>query len=101
VNGIRALNDADLSYNFNEYFRTTSVDNLDGKDMFVMANSNSIRPSRIYYKKINTQVDIGLFENKFIFPLYLTNDMNLLSSITGLSILRDVVPTSIKKSNNY
>lgn len=101
VNNIRKINNTDLVYNFNEYFRTKSTDSLENKEMFVLANSNSIRPSRIYYKKVTTEIDPGVFENKFIFPLYLSNNISLLTSITGMSVLRNVTPTEIKRSINY
>jgi len=101
VNGIRNIKSGDLTYKFNEYFRLTNNGNLSGKDMFVTANSNSIRPSRIYYKKIETETGAGTFEYKFIFPLYIQNNMSSLSSIVGLTVLRSVSPTTIRQSVNY
>lgn len=101
VNGIRTIKTGDLTYKFNEYFRMNSVDALNNKEMFVTANSNSIRPSRIYYKKIQTEVSSGNYEYKFIFPLYIQNNMSSLSAIVGLTVLRSVTPTSIAQSVNY
>lgn len=101
INGTRKLNNVDLVYKFNEYFRIKTNNDLQDKDMFVLANSNSIRPSRIYYKKITTETLSGIFENKFIFPLYLGNDITLLTSITGMSVLRNVNATEVKQSVNY
>jgi hypothetical protein len=90
-----------MVYKFNEYFRVKSNENLEDKDMFVTANSNSIRPSRIYYKKITTETSAGVFENKFIFPLYISSDISLLTSITGMMVLRNTTPTEIKQSVTY
>jgi hypothetical protein len=101
VNGTRKLNNTDMVYKFNEYFRVKTSENIADKEMFVLANSNSIRPSRIYYKKVTTQTDTNVFENKFIFPLYIENDINLLMSITGMTVLRDVTPIEVKRSINY
>lgn len=101
INGTRMLNTTDLSYGFNEYLRIGSTANLDDKEMFVMARSNSIRPSRIYYKKVKTEIGTGSFENKFIFPLYLASDIATLTANTGLTVLRAVTPTSVKQSTTY
>jgi hypothetical protein len=101
VDGKMKVNYVDLTYKFNEYFRINSSSGLDGKEMFVNANSNSIRPSRIYYKKIKTEIGINSFENKFIFPLYISNNVTLLSGITGMVVLRDVTPISVNQSVTY
>jgi len=101
IDGMRKISTEDLTYNFNEYYRVNTVSALDDEEMFVLASSNSIRPSRVYYKKIKTETSSGAFENKFIFPLYISNDMSLLSALTGLTVLRGVTPTNIKQSDGY
>jgi len=97
----RKINNIDLCYKFNEYFRINTLASLDNKEMYALASSNSIRPSRIYYKKIETQTEQNIYETKFIFPLYLINDINMLKETTSLSVLQNLSPTTIKQSNSY
>lgn len=101
VNGTRAVKTGDLTYKFNEYYRVNSTLPYDANEMYVNANSNSIRPSRIYYKKVKTEIGTNSFENKFIFPLYLGNDVAILPTITGLVVLRSVTASSVKQSITY
>ena len=103
VDGIRSIKAGDLTYKFNEYFRLEANSAaLNNNDMYVMANSNSIRPSRIYYKKVATEKAVGVFEYKFIFPLYIQNNMSSLASIVGLTVLRSVTPLApVRQSTNY
>lgn len=67
---------------FNEYFRMDTVVDITGQNMFVESRSNSIRPSRIYYKHVNTHKDVNLWENKYMFPMYLGDYIDL-NSIMG------------------
>lgn len=101
----RTVKPGDLSYNFNEYFRivASDIDIPVNKGMFAMAGSNSIRPSRIYYKKIKTEIGSGSYEYKFIFPLYLCSGLSVstLAANTGLSVLSSVEATSVTQSTSY
>lgn len=103
VNTQMFLNSGDLSYKFNEYFRTktkvslASTQTIPEKEMFALANSNSIRPSRIYYKRVETATATNEFENKFIFPLYLVDGAvsSNISKVMGLSVLRNFDITNL------
>jgi hypothetical protein len=101
VDSTRKTNTIDLTYKFNEYFRINTSASITDKEMYVTANSNSLIPSRIYYKKIETQIASNNFETKFIFPLYLTENISLLSNITGLVVLRNLSPTEVRQSVSY
>lgn len=86
-----------------EYFLINTENKLN-KEMYLTSNSNSIRPSRIYYKKIETQTGDESYENKFIYPYYLGGEIDL--SSVGENIIEtagnDIIlngPGNIKKGN--
>lgn len=71
----------------NEYYRITTNDTT-SKELYLTSNSNSLRPPRIYYKKVTTQIAADKYEHKFIYPYYLGGILQLDNS--GMNVIEDI-----------
>ena len=78
----------------NEYYRITTNEATE-KELYLTSNSNSLRPPRIYYKKITTQTAAEEYEHKFIYPYYLggvlqldNSGMNVIEGIDGIVLTK-------------
>lgn len=72
----------------NEYYRITTANEATSKELYLTSNSNSLRPPRIYYKKITTQTATDRYEHKFIYPYYLGGILKLDNS--GMNVIEDI-----------
>ena len=77
----------------NEYYRITTNESTPEelstpKELYLTSNSNSLRPPRIYYKKITTQTAEDEYEHKFIYPYYLGGILQLDNS--GMNVIEDI-----------
>lgn len=72
----------------NEYYRITTVNEATDKELYLTSNSNSLRPPRIYYKKITTQTAEDGYEHKFIYPYYLGGILQLGNS--GMNVIEGI-----------
>lgn len=81
----------------NEYYRITTANEATSKELYLTSNSNSLRPPRIYYKKITTQTAENEYEHKFIYPYYLGGILQLdKSGINVIEGIDDIVLTKHK-----
>ena len=85
----------------NEYYRITTNESTPEelsipKELYLTSNSNSLRPPRIYYKKITTQTDEDEYEHKFIYPYYLGGTLQLNNS--GMNVIEDIDNIVIDKT---
>lgn len=78
------------NYQVNKYkdYYNIITENKILTDMYLIPRSNSIRPSRIYYKKATTETGNNIYENKFIFPFYLKDTMDI-SLLVGKTIIKE------------
>lgn len=60
----------------NDYFRIETNVDIPDDNLYLTSRSNSIRPARIYYKKITTHTDTNKYEHKFLYPYYLGGPLN-------------------------
>ena len=73
----------------NEYYRiTTNATTEKEISLYLTSNSNSLRPPRIYYKKVTTQTATEEYEHKFIYPYYLGGILQLDNS--GMNVIEDI-----------
>lgn len=72
----------------NEYYRITTANQATSKELYLTSNSNSLRPPRIYYKKITTQTAADRYEHKFIYPYYLGGILKLDNS--GMNVIEGI-----------
>lgn len=72
----------------NEYYRITTNNEPILKELYLTSNSNSLRPPRIYYKKVTTQIATDKYEHKFIYPYYLGGILQLDKS--GMNVIEDI-----------
>lgn len=79
----------------NEYYRITTTNEAitNGTtekeiSLYLTSNSNSLRPPRIYYKKVTTQTAADKYEHKFIYPYYLGGKLQLDNS--GMNVIEGI-----------
>lgn len=110
-NPLKYSNQWDTEYNTgthiisrpNEYYRITTTNEAITNEstekeisLYLTSNSNSLRPPRIYYKKITTQTAADKYEHKFIYPYYLGGTLQLNNS--GMNVIEDIDNIVIDKT---